>query len=109
SVAGLNAQVILDHAGIKAVLVPAQGNQVKVLLYANDIQLLSDTLSGAIQDVKAGKARALAVFSDTRTQALPDTPAFTELGFPKMVGVWWAFNVGRARRGRLWTGSTAQP
>jgi tripartite-type tricarboxylate transporter receptor subunit TctC len=40
---------------------------------------------GAVAQIKAGKVRVLATASPRRGRALPDTPTFTELGYPDVL------------------------
>jgi tripartite-type tricarboxylate transporter receptor subunit TctC len=47
-------------------------------LLGGRIQVLFDTLPAAIQNIRAGKIRGLAVTSKKRTDALPDVPAMSE-------------------------------
>jgi tripartite-type tricarboxylate transporter receptor subunit TctC len=43
----------------------------------------------AMQHIKEGTVRALAVTSKTRSQILPDVPTMTELGYPEIEGDGW--------------------
>jgi tripartite-type tricarboxylate transporter receptor subunit TctC len=43
--------------------------------------VLVSSISAAIAQIKAGKARPLAMFGDTRSKALPDVPTMKELGY----------------------------
>jgi tripartite-type tricarboxylate transporter receptor subunit TctC len=47
-------------------------------LLGGRIQLLFDTLPAAVANIRAGKIRALAVTTKTRSPALPDVPAMDE-------------------------------
>ena len=47
-------------------------------LLGGRIQVLFDTLPAAIQNIRAGKIRGLAVTSKKRSDALPDVPAMNE-------------------------------
>jgi tripartite-type tricarboxylate transporter receptor subunit TctC len=47
------------------------------------------TLSTAVQQMRAGKARALAVSSRTRVPELSDVPTFAELGYPDLTASIW--------------------
>jgi tripartite-type tricarboxylate transporter receptor subunit TctC len=47
-------------------------------LLAGRLQVLFDTLPASIGNIRAGKLRALAVTSKTRSAALPDVPAMNE-------------------------------
>ena len=58
-------------------------------MIANDIQLMFQLIPGIASQVKAGKVRALAILSDTRSPALPDVPTTKELGFPTLLSSTW--------------------
>lgn len=63
--------------------------QATTNLMANDIQVMFQLVPGIIGQVKAGRVRALAVMSTTRSPALPDVPTTAELGFPKLQSSTW--------------------
>jgi tripartite-type tricarboxylate transporter receptor subunit TctC len=48
-----------------------------------------DGVAAYIELVKSGEIRALAVTGDKRIAALPDTPTFTEAGFPGIAQPYW--------------------
>jgi tripartite-type tricarboxylate transporter receptor subunit TctC len=74
-------------AGVKLVHVPYRGSYMADLL-SGQVQLTFVPLATTIGQVKAGKLRALAVTSATRSDALPGVPALAEFlpGFD--VNVW---------------------
>jgi len=74
-------------AGVKLVHVPYRGSYMADLL-SGQVQLTFVPLATTIGQVKAGKLRALAVTSATRSDALPGVPALAEFlpGFE--VNVW---------------------
>jgi tripartite-type tricarboxylate transporter receptor subunit TctC len=51
-------------------------------LLANVVQLSFTTPPAAMQHIKSGRLKALAVTTATRSSTLPDVPTFAELGFP---------------------------
>ena len=95
SVANLNQDAVLQKDGLKIVTIPYQGgNNVAIIaLLAGDIQLLLSTESEGMLHTRAGKTKALAITGDRRLPAFPNVPTFAELGYPPLVGVWWAFIV----------------
>lgn len=76
------------------------GTDVQHIPYKGTGPALNDLLGGqvamsftdvltALPHIKAGKLRALAVLSETRSPALPDVPTYGELGLPQMGGGGW--------------------
>jgi tripartite-type tricarboxylate transporter receptor subunit TctC len=65
--------------GIKMVHVPYRGQpSAQAALLAGEVQVMLDTLSTSVEQIRAGKLRALGVTSSTRSPALPDIPALGE-------------------------------
>jgi tripartite-type tricarboxylate transporter receptor subunit TctC len=58
-------------------------------LLGGQVQLYFSTLPGSIAYIRAGKLRALAVTSATRSEALPDIPSVEEFvpGYEKSNGI----------------------
>jgi tripartite-type tricarboxylate transporter receptor subunit TctC len=57
---------------------------------AGNVSMVFDTLPAAINFIKAGKVRALAVLSPRRAPALPDVPTFAESGVPEATLSFWS-------------------
>ncbi len=71
----LGMELFKMMTGVDMVHVPFQGgNPALVALTGGQVQLLADNISSALPQIKAGKARAIAVTSAHRSQALPDVP-----------------------------------
>ncbi len=64
--------------GVDLVHVPYRSSMLPDLL-AGQIQLLFAAIPGVIDNVRAGKLRALAVTTATRVAVLPDVPAMSEI------------------------------
>ena len=58
------------------------GSAVLVEIMGGRVDMTFTGLAGGLPHIKAGKLRALAVSTSTRTRALPDVPALAESGFP---------------------------
>jgi tripartite-type tricarboxylate transporter receptor subunit TctC len=51
-------------------------------MLSGEIQLMFDNLPPQLPHIKAGKVRALAVWSQARSKALPQVPTIAEQGYP---------------------------
>ncbi len=56
---------------------------------ASQVELASVALPAAVEIVKSGKVRGLAVTSSKRNASLPDVPTLAEAGFPGFVDYTW--------------------
>jgi tripartite-type tricarboxylate transporter receptor subunit TctC len=66
-------------AGVDMVHVPYRGAAPAVTaLLGNQVQVFFCPLSTAVEHIKAGKLRGLAVTTATRSEALPDVPTMSE-------------------------------
>jgi tripartite-type tricarboxylate transporter receptor subunit TctC len=76
--------------GIDMVHVPYKGGGPAVTdTLGGQVQLLFVSMPAALQYVRAGKLKALAVTSDKRSQAAPDVPTIAESGVPDCVVNSW--------------------
>lgn len=86
----LAGELFKRETGAQLVHVPyAAPGQAVTNLMANDIQAMFQLVPGVVGQVKAGKLRALAVMSPTRSKALAEVPTTTELGYPKLQSSTW--------------------
>jgi tripartite-type tricarboxylate transporter receptor subunit TctC len=84
SVAHISAEVLRASTGIELVHVPYKSAaQSYPDLIAGSISMVFDALPSAIQHIKAGKARPLAMMSDRRASLVPEVPTFAEAGYPE--------------------------
>lgn len=84
SVAHISAEVLRASTGVELVHVPYKSAaQSYPDLIAGSISMVFDALPSAIQHIKAGKARPLAMMSDRRASLVPDVPTFAEAGYPE--------------------------
>src|SRR4029453_1174991 len=66
-------------AGVEITHIPYKGSsQAHLDLIAGNAQIMFDTTSSAIGQIKGGKVRALAVTSPKRSPELPDVPTLAE-------------------------------
>jgi len=77
-------------AGVQMTHIPYKGSsQAHADLLGGQAQIMFDTTSSAIGQIKGGKLRALAVTSPQRSAELPDVPTLAEAGFPGMEMTTW--------------------
>ena len=77
-------------AGINMVHVPYKGlSQATADMIAGHIEATSGTLSSTAGQLRAGKARGLAVASPGRVPEFPNIPTFAELGYPELTASTW--------------------
>jgi tripartite-type tricarboxylate transporter receptor subunit TctC len=86
----LVAELFKREAGIDVLHVPYKGAAAAVTdLMGGQITAVSTTLSTASGQIKAGRARALALSSAQRLPDYPDIPTFAEQGYPNIIGTVW--------------------
>ena len=86
----LALELLNSSYAVKITHVPYKGSAdaVKDLL-GGSIDLMIDAISVGLSQIKAGKLKALAVTTDIRHPALPDTATTTESGYPKFQVTGW--------------------
>ncbi len=89
----VSAELYKKVAGVKATKV--QYREMQTLMndmYADKLDFAFGDPVWAVEQVKAGKIRVLAVTSGQRMAALPDVPTFKEAGYPDFgqIIAWWA-------------------
>ena len=86
----LVAELFKQRAGIPLQHVPYKGASGAVTdLIAGHIPVVSTTLTTAASQIRAGKARGLAISAASRLPEFPDLPTYAELGFPELVASVW--------------------
>ncbi len=77
--------------GTKAVHIPYKGSSAAHTdLIGGQVQIMLDTTSSAMGQVKAGKLRALAITTAKRSPELPEVPTVRELGMPDVeISTWY--------------------
>jgi tripartite-type tricarboxylate transporter receptor subunit TctC len=77
-------------AGIKTVHIPYRGSsQAHIDVLSGEVQMMFDTTSSAMGQIKAGKFRPLAVTSPQRSPELPNVPTIAEAGYPAAEMTTW--------------------
>ena len=86
----LVAELFKQRAGIDLQHVPYKGASGAVTdLIAGHIPVVSTTLTTAASQIRAGRARALAISAAARLPEFPDVPTYAELGYPDLVATVW--------------------
>lgn len=86
----LSGEMFKHAAGIEMTHVPYKGAGPSLAdLIAGHIQLTFETLGTALQPIRAGLVRPLAVSSRERAAALPDLPTIAESGYPDYSATVW--------------------
>ncbi len=77
-------------AGVDVIHVPyAGGAPLQIAVLGGQVPVGIDVELEWLQNIKAGKVRALATSTPKRTRALPDVPTFVEQGYPNIMGSGW--------------------
>ena len=88
--AHLTTELFKQTVGVDMVHVPFKGTAPAMqAAMANDIQILVDTPSSLMPQVRAGKLRALGMFSEKRLLAYADVPTLAEAGGPHLESSTW--------------------
>lgn len=88
--AHLTQELLKQVSGIDMVHVPYKGTAPALSdLMSGSIQILTDTPSALMPQVRAGKIKALAVFSAKRVPGTLEVPTITEAGGPAIDGSTW--------------------
>jgi tripartite-type tricarboxylate transporter receptor subunit TctC len=91
---GTQGHLFAEHfkqlVGVDMTHIPYKGAAPAVTdLMGGHIPVVSTSLSTAMGQIKAGKARPLGISARSRLPDLPDVPTFTELGYPDLVATTW--------------------
>ena len=86
----LSAELFKQNAGIDMIHVPYKSgaSAASDLLGAN-VDLMFEQMYSAKPNIDAGKLRAIAITSKTRSPLLKDIPTFEEAGYPQVVVLNW--------------------
>jgi tripartite-type tricarboxylate transporter receptor subunit TctC len=81
TVSHLEAELLKSMAGIDMLHVPYRGSAPAILdLIGGRVQVMFDSIASALPHIRAGKLRAIAVASKTRSALLPDVATIDESG-----------------------------
>ena len=88
----ISGEMYKAATGVNIVHIPYKGTiQAVTDAVAGQIQMVFADMVPAMPQIQAGKLRALAVTSPTRSAVLPDVPTMIEAGIPGFnASLWWA-------------------
>jgi tripartite-type tricarboxylate transporter receptor subunit TctC len=82
-------EIFANAAGIRLFHIPYQGGGPAVTaLLGGQVDALASGPAAAIGQIKGGKMRALAAWSDQRLALMPEVPTFKELGYDAEFYIW---------------------
>lgn len=94
----LPAEMFAQAAGIKLQLIPYKASPLALPdVVSERVNFILGSTSTASEMVKAGKLRALAITSDTRSPAFPNVPTFAEHGLKEVSYFQWLALFGSAK------------
>jgi tripartite-type tricarboxylate transporter receptor subunit TctC len=97
SIQHLAGEILEQQVGGKMIHVPYKGSGPAVLdLMGGNIDIFITTPPGVIQQVQAGKLRAIAYAARSRHPSMPNVPTAAEAGFPKYEVASWFGLLGPA-------------
>ena len=83
TVSHLEAELLKHMAGIDMLHVPYRGSAPAILdLIGGRVHVMFDSIASALPHIRAGKLRAIAVASNTRSALLPNVPTVAESALP---------------------------
>jgi tripartite-type tricarboxylate transporter receptor subunit TctC len=88
--AHLATELLNSKAGISLTHIPYKGaGQVAADLLGGQVDMYFDNLPASLANIRAGRLRALAVASTSRSPSIPDIPTFAEAGVPDFLITPW--------------------
>jgi tripartite-type tricarboxylate transporter receptor subunit TctC len=83
------ALYLKSAGGLKMRHLPTNGGGPALTAFlGNNAQVLVSSVSACLAQIKAGKAKPLALFGANRSKALPDVPTMKELGYNVEYYLW---------------------
>jgi tripartite-type tricarboxylate transporter receptor subunit TctC len=92
TVAHMSGELFKMMTGVNMVHVPYRGDAPALTdLISGQVQVMFSNTVSSIEHIRAGRLRALAVTTATRSDALPDVPTVGEFVQGYEASVWWGF------------------
>ncbi len=90
SVGHLSGEVLRSSSGVDMLHIPYKSAGLAYPdVMSGSVSMVFDTLPSAIQHIRSGKVRPIAMLSDKRSPLLPEVPTFAEAGFPEATLRFW--------------------
>ncbi|MGZ5087082.1 MAG: Bug family tripartite tricarboxylate transporter substrate binding protein [Usitatibacter sp.] len=90
STSHLTMEALQQQAGVKMNHIPFKGGaEAQTQIMGGAFPTMSDTITGVLTQVRAGKLRAVGVAIPQRSPYLPNVPTIAEQGFPGFESVGW--------------------
>ena len=87
----LVGELFKTQTGIDILHIPYKGSgQAMTDLLSGKVSMIFDQIASSVSSINAGKLRALAVTSKTRSEALPNVPPIAEAGVPGFEALSWS-------------------
>ena len=91
AISHLSVEMLQSAAGIKLQTVPYRGAGPAIAdLIGGQVNAMSAEVPVVMPQIKAGKAKVLAVSAQARSDVMPEVPTFAELGYPDVVADNWS-------------------
>jgi tripartite-type tricarboxylate transporter receptor subunit TctC len=86
----LSGELLRTSTGAEMIHIPYKSAGVAYPdMMAGSVSMVFDTLPSAIQHIRSGKIKPIAMLSDKRSALLPDVPTFAEAGFQEATLRFW--------------------
>jgi len=91
AISHLGVELLQRAAGIRLQYVPYRGGGQAISdVIGGQVSAMNADLPSLVPQLRAGRLRPLAVASNNRSDVLPDTPTWAELGFPDVIADNWS-------------------
>jgi tripartite-type tricarboxylate transporter receptor subunit TctC len=90
SIGHISAELLRAATGVELTHIPYKSAAFAYPdMISGNVSMVFDALPSAIQHIRSGKVRSVAMMSDRRSPLLPDVPTFAEAGYPSVTLRLW--------------------